>query len=206
MALKVFAVSVVEFLDFEPTSQELRRLKVLLPSWEKTEHPLRGQRWHKPARAPPRCVMKSPKGAAPSYMLSSSSLLDSDSCCLCPTDARGGSDFMGFLPTGRVAWVTAQDERQHVCLQPLGGGRRKPMPLRHKHKEWGAKISYSKDCSTFMGIKGLWRKLCMFNMDDFIFKTMFCWHLWEMSSLSLFSNESFKTNMYREVTLIIENT
>lgn len=32
MALKVFAVRVVEFLDVEPTSQELRRLKVLLPS------------------------------------------------------------------------------------------------------------------------------------------------------------------------------
>lgn len=122
MALKVFTVSVVEFLDFEPTSPELRRLKVSLPSWEKTEHPLRGQRWHKPAWAAPRCVMKAPKGAAPSYMLSSSSLLDSVSCCLCPTDAQGGSDFMGFLPTGRVAWATAQDERQHVCLQPLGGG------------------------------------------------------------------------------------
>lgn len=161
MALKVFAVSVVEFLDFEPTSPELRRLKVSLPSWEKTEHPLRGQRWHKPARAAPRCVMKAPKGAAPSYMLSSSSLLDSVSCCLCPTDARGGSDFMGFLPTGRVAWATAQDERQYVCLQPLGGGGRKRMPLRHKHKEWGSRISYSKDCSTFMGIKGLWRKQCV---------------------------------------------
>lgn len=121
MALKVFAIRVVEFLDVEPTSQELRRLKVLLPSWEKTQHPLWGQRWHKPAQAVPRCVMKAPKGTDPSYMLSSSSLLDSVSCCLCPTDARGGSDFMGFLPTGRVAWATAQDERQHVCLQPLGG-------------------------------------------------------------------------------------
>lgn len=61
--------------------------------------------------------------------------------------------------------LTTQDES--VCLQPLREGHHKLMPLRHKHKGRGTRISYAKDSSTFMEIKGLWRKVCMCNMDDF---------------------------------------
>lgn len=85
--------------------------------------------------------------------------------CLCSEYAPSGSDFTELLPAGSVMQLTTQDES--VCLQPLREGHHKLMPLRHKHKGRGTRISYAKDSSTFMEIKGLWRKVCMCNMDDF---------------------------------------